>query len=276
MGMQFVDKEIRGDVAWIYWNSFTEVLANYGEDTLDVHEAIGWALHEVRYDPAVKMVVLTGRKDGEFYSVVPAAEYEVPGRLDRINPLKREGGFAGPTHYPDAIETLGLIEKPVIARVNGDVIGFGQSVLWGCDIIVAREDAVVSDVHLGQGDVIDHEGVARGFPMGITPGDGAMAFFPLYVPPTKLKEYMFLSRALTARELADMNVVNYAVPFDQLDDVFDEVMDKLAARPASVLAHTKRVCNKHVIHQTNIARDLSGAYEVLDLWQHGKDGNMSS
>lgn len=274
MGIQFVEKELRGDVAWLYINRFDRVLKEADSETLDVHESFGWALHDVRFDPAVKLVVLTGREDGEFYSVVPASDYAVPGRLDRINPLKREGGFSGPTHYPDAIETLGLIEKPVIARVNGDVIGFGQSVLWGCDIIVAREDAVISDVHLGQGDVIDHAGTARGFPIGISPGDGAMAFFPLYLPPTKLKEYMFLSRAWTAAELAKMNVVNYAVPMERLDEVFGEIMAKLAARPASVLAHTKRVCNKHVLHQSNIARDLSGAYEVLDLWQHGKEGSM--
>ena len=80
---------------------------------------------------------------------------------------------------------------------------------------------------------------------------------------------MFLSRAWTAKELAEMNVVNYAVPATQLDAVFDDIMARLSARPASVLAHTKRVCNKHVIHQANLARDLSGAYEILDLWQHG-------
>jgi enoyl-CoA hydratase len=274
MAAQFVDTEIRGDVAWIYLNSFTKAMEAADRETIDVHEAIGWALHNARYDAGIKLIVITGREDGEFYSVPPATNYAVPGTLDRINPLKRPGGFAGPSHYPDAIETLAQIEKPVIAKVNGDVIGFGQSVLWGCDIIVAREDAVISDVHLGQGDVIDHTGEARGFPMAITPGDGAMAFFPLFLPPTKLKEYMFLSRAWTAKELADMNVVNYAVPAAELDAVFDDIMARLSARPASVLAHTKRVCNKHVIHQANLARDLSGAYEILDLWQHGRDDTM--
>ena len=75
--------------------------------------------------------MITGREDGEFYSVPPATHYATPGTLDRINPLKRPGGFAGPSHYPDAIETLAQIEKPVIAKVNGDVIGFGQSVPVG-------------------------------------------------------------------------------------------------------------------------------------------------
>jgi enoyl-CoA hydratase len=269
--MDYVDIEQRDGVRWLYLNSFAKVVAAGDAKTKDVHEAIGWALHDARFDRDTRIIVMTGRDDGEFYSVPPAAHYAEEGSRDRVNPMKR-GGFGGPSHYPDALETLAHLEKPVVARVNGDVIGFGQSVLWGSDIIVAREDAVISDVHLGQGEVIDSAGVARGFPAGITPGDGALAFFPLYLPPTKLKEYMFLSRAWTATELARLNIVNYAVPLADLDTILDGIVDGLLARPPSVLAHTKRACNKHLINQANLAKDLAGAYEVNDLWQHASDG----
>ena len=104
-----------------------------------------------------------------------------------------------------------MIEKPAIARVNGDAIGFGQSLLWGCDILVGVEFGVVSDVHMGQGDPVDHRGERRGFPYAIAPGDGAMAFLPLFMPPTKAKEYQLLSRAWTVRELEEMGVFNYAL-----------------------------------------------------------------
>ena len=50
--------------------------------------------------------------------------------------------------------TMAEIEKPIVARVNGDAIGLGQSLMFGCDIIVAREDAKISDVHLGMGTVV--------------------------------------------------------------------------------------------------------------------------
>lgn len=275
MGAQFVEVEHRDrGVAWIYLNSFTKVLADADSDTMDVHAGLGWALHELRYDRNVRIVVLTGRDDGEFYSVPATAHYAEPGVIDRINPLKRPEGFAGPSHHPDAIEVLAHIEKPVIARVNGDVIGFGQSALWGCDIILARDDAVVADVHTGQGEVVDSRGEHRGFPPGISPGDGAMAFFPFFVTPTQLKEYMFLSKAWTTRELADMHAINRAVPMADLDALVDEFVKALLARPPSVLAHTKRLCNKHIIHHANLTRDLSSAYERLDLWQHAKDQTM--
>jgi enoyl-CoA hydratase len=237
MGTQFVDIEHRGDVEWIFFNNFEKTLAGADEDTTDVHTAIGWAMQNARFDPTVRLVVLTGREEGEFYTVPTSDHYADQKHRDRVNPLKRPGGFAGPS-YPDVIEVLALMEKPVVARVTGDVIGFGQSILWGCDLIVAREDAVISDVHTGMGEVVDRLGVHRGFPQAISPGDGAMAFFPLFLPPTKLKEYMLLSKCYTARELADMNIVNYAVPADEVDGIVDDIVARLLARPDYVLKHT--------------------------------------
>jgi enoyl-CoA hydratase len=273
MDAQFVTSERRGEVAWITFQDWEETLRGAGPDTIDVHSAIGMALHEARYDADVRLVVLTGGQDGTFYSIPSAEHYAVQENRDRVNPLKRPIGTHARVH-PDALEVLALMEKPVVARVNGDVIGFGQSILWGCDLIVAREDAVVADVHTGQGDVVDSKGVHIGFPQAITPGDGAMAFFPLYLPPPKLKEYMFLSKCYTAKELEALHVINYAVPAAELDAVVDDLVTRLLARPSSVLARTKRVCNKQLVNQLNLAKDLAAAYEVLDLWEHAKDGTM--
>jgi enoyl-CoA hydratase len=272
--MEFLEVERRGDVAWVFFNDFSKVLAAPEPPTRDVHSGLGWELQDLRYDADVRVVVLTGRDDGVFYTVPDAAHYEIQANRDRVNPLKQESIGGPPQHYPEAVETLLLMDKPVVARVNGDAIGFGQSVLWACDIILAREDAVISDVHTGQGGVVDSTGILRGFPQAITPGDGATSTFPLFVPPTYLKEYMFLSPAVTARELAEMRVVNRAVPLAELDAAVDEMVSRLLARPARVLAHTKRVCNRHVVEQLLRARDLANAYEINDLWNHAKDGSM--
>jgi enoyl-CoA hydratase len=237
-------------------------------------------LDELRNDRNIRIVGITGERDGEWYRVPRRDRYwEEPrhrGRHhfvdgantpDRARPPERK--------VPPAIETLAMMEKPVIARVNGDALGFGQSVLWGCDLIVAIETAVISDVHLGQGDVLDSDGVARGFPYGITPGDGAMAFWPQFMPPAKMKEYQFLSRAWTAKELADMNAINYAVSsYEALDAKVTELIEGLLARPQHALERTKRVANKAVIEQWNLAADLSHAYELLDLWEHSRAGHM--
>ena len=61
------------------------------------------------------------------------------------------------------------IEKPVIAKVNGGVKGWGSSLVFSCDFILAREDAVFCDHHLGMGDGNPPVGRPGA---GIVPGDG--------------------------------------------------------------------------------------------------------
>jgi enoyl-CoA hydratase/carnithine racemase len=112
--------------------------------------------------------------------------------------------------------------------------------------------------------------VPHGYPFGVTPGDGAGALVSLFMPPTKAKEYLFLSPGYTARELAEMNIVNYAVPMERLDEVLGGLIERLLKRPARALARTKRAANKLLIQQWNLAFDLSLDSEMLDFWELGR------
>jgi enoyl-CoA hydratase len=273
-----VTVEIRSEVGWIIIRPFeeTSAISAVNPKFIGGQAAVGVALDQLRWDKSVRVVVITGEKDGEFWLAPHPKHYDNPAQKDRVNPMRaRAGQMAEGRRTPNAIETLAVIEKPVIARLNGDAFGFGQSVLWGCDMIVAREDALVADIHTGMGKVLDHKGELRGIPWAVTPGDGAMAFFPLFLPPTKAKEYLFLSKTYTAKELEELHVFNYAVPLARLDEVTNELIDKLLAIPSSVLARTKRAANKLLVTQWNLVQDLAQAYEVLDLMDHSRAGVMN-
>jgi enoyl-CoA hydratase/carnithine racemase len=92
----------------------------------------------------------------------------------------------------------------------------------------------------------------------MTPSYGSVSILAL--PPAKVKEFMMLSKVYTARELADMNVFNYAVPAEELDATLDALVAALLERPARVLARTKELCNKHLQVQYALTEDLAGAY----------------
>src|SRR6185437_10482062 len=98
------------------------------------------------------------------------------------------------------------------ARVNGDAVGTGASVLFNSDLSVAVEDALIVDHHMGMG---DHEKWASDF--GMVPGDGGLALAPLHMPPMMMKEFLMLARPFTAKEFADKGIINYAVPREELD-----------------------------------------------------------
>jgi len=269
-----IDLDREGPVATILIKPFEKTQAEGAKypGFVDVHTAIARALEELRWDDSVRVVVITGAEDGEFYWA-PGPGYYTPEKLHHMDPRNRPAGrWSAEQGATRITETLALMDKPVIARVNGHASSNGQSIVFGCDLIVAWEDAIITDNHLGLGEVTDHEGVSHGYPFAMVPGDGAGALVPLYMPPTKAKEYLFLGTSFTARELAAMNIVNYAVPMNQVDAVTDDLVARLLRRPARTLARTKRGVNKMLVQQVNQAYDALGYAEMLDFWEQGRDG----
>ncbi len=269
-----IDLERNGPVATILIKPFEKTQAEGAgyPDFVDVHTAIARALEELRWDDSVRIVVITGKDNGEFYWA-PGPGYYTPERLSRMNPGNRPAGRWSVEQGATRItETLALMDKPVIARVNGHASSNGQAILFGCDLIVAWEDAIITDNHLALQDVVDPDGVPHGYPFAMAPGDGAGALVPLFMPPTKAKEYLFLGGAYTAKDFAEMNIVNYAVPLDRLDEVTDRLVEALLRRPARTLARTKRGVNKMLVQQMNQSYDALNYAEMLDFWEQGRDG----
>lgn len=51
----------------------------------------------------------------------------------------------------EIIERLANIEKPVVARLNGDATGLGANVALCCDIVVASDETRIGDPHVKVG-----------------------------------------------------------------------------------------------------------------------------
>jgi enoyl-CoA hydratase len=231
----------------------------------DLHIEMPDALEELRTDHGVRVIVITGERDGEFLVTPPVDYYTTPRAEARL--ADPYGAWRVGLGVVRCCQVMTEIEKPIVAKVNGDAIGLGQSLVFLSDLILARADAVIADVHLGMGEVTTGEGARVGLPFGVVPGDGAGAIAPLYMTPTQAKEYLMLSPTRTAAELADARIVNRAVPLAELDAVTDDIVQRLLARSAFALAWTKRVVNRRVADQLNLTLDASIAYEQLGLAQ---------
>lgn len=228
------------------------------------HIELPEAIQRMRVDPAVRVIVLTGEESGEFLSAGPPDLYrQAPASF--ADPY---ASFAMVQGVFRTFQALVETEKPIIAKLNGDAIGFGQSVMFGCDFILAREDARISDVHLAMGTALrSADDAVVGLPFGVAPGDGGGALVPLFLPPTLAKEYLMLGRVHTARDLEKLGVVNRAVPVDDLDATTKDFVDELLARPAFALAWAKRIANRRVADQLNLTLDASVAYEQMNFMQ---------
>ncbi len=213
------------------------------------------ALHELRDDDEIRVIVITGKAD---VFTIPPSSYGHHG-----NPGNDWDIMSGVTK---AVEAMCTIEKPVIAKVNGHAVGFGANLVLACDFIIAREDAIIADHHMSAGELMIDGQVVGSADHCMVTGDGGTVFAPLKMPLAMAKEYLMLARPFTAKELATMGVVNYAVPASELDAKTDEIAERLLKRNAYALAMTKRILNKQAMAQFNQTHDASLAYEFLNFY----------
>lgn len=218
-------------------------------------EQIAKALTQLRDDKSVRVIILTGKED---VFTIPPSSYGHHG-----NPGNDWDITMGCTR---ALETLCTIEKPIIAKVNGHAVGFGASLVLGCDFIVAREDAVIADHHMACGEIVIDGQVRGSAETCMVTGDGGSVFAPLKMPFNVAKEYLLLGRQFTAKEFEAMGVVNYAVPADQLDARTMDIATRLLKRNAYALALNKRVLNKYAMANFNMIHDAAIGYEVLNFY----------
>jgi enoyl-CoA hydratase/carnithine racemase len=251
--------DVAGDVATLTMHPLSRFPEGRGPVT-EIHTELAHALTWLRFEDSVRVVVVTGEGD-EFLVTNPterwAAAAEALVGSDRARRV-----FDGIVRVHQALVES---EKPIVARVNGDAIGFGQSIVLGCDLIVAAEDAILCDMHMGVGDVRDGRGRAVGPPFALVPGDGGAVLAPMYFSPPLAKEYLMLARPYRARELARQGLINYAVARESLDAKVDELVAELLKRPADALAWTKRVANRLVAAQMNQTLDAAAAYELVNM-----------
>jgi len=159
-----------------------------------VARAIASALDRAESDRAVRAVVLTGAGDKAFCAggdLQPSAD-GTPFMID----------VANPRHYvAQLLRRMDACRLPLIARVNGHALAGGFGLVSACDLVVARDDALlgVTEVKVGL------------FPMMILP-------YLLRVLPYRTMMEMCLSgEPLTGTQAAAAGIVNYAVPAAELD-----------------------------------------------------------
>ena len=238
------------------------------------HWELGEIFSRLRSETSVRVVVVTG-EEGEFYVPMRAVFYGTDAaRGYLVDPAGSWRTSVGIVRFNQEITEL---DKPVIAKVNGNAIGFGSTIAFACDLIVAAENAVFCDTHLAMDEREDLKALPAGVepdapsppPAGIVPGDGAVSVVQAFFPPALAKEYLMLARPFTGAELAERSVINEAVPTAELDATVEQMAERLLARSAFALAWTKRTSNRAIAEELNRSLDAGLGYELLTQMHRG-------
>lgn len=208
-----------------------------------------WQLEDIwlklARDESIKVIVLTGA--GNAFS----AGGDIKKMAERA---QTEYGLQYALRVP--LNTLRLWEhlllcpQPIIAAVNGDAIGLGTSLFLFCDMSIVAEDAKVGDTHIR---------------VGLVAGDGGAVMWPLLVGPQKAKEYLMRGKLLSGAQAAEIGLVNYAFPKNQVLEESLKIAREIAAQPLWAVRWSKASVNKQVKAQVNQILELSIAYESMTM-----------
>lgn len=185
---------------------------------------------EANRDPDVKVIVLRGAgrafcagfdfgADGDLAAVRGEGRAWDPGR-DAIGVTNRWDApvpnFMGLWSSP----------KPTIAQVHGWCVGGGSDMALSADLVIAAEDAQI------------------GTPYSRMWGCYLSAMWIYRLGLAKAKEYALTGKPLSGTEAARVELINQAVPADQLDEAVQELGEQLSSIPSSQLAAMKLVVNQ--------------------------------
>src|SRR6202035_5279854 len=96
---------------------------------------------------------------------------------------------------------LVMLEKPVIAAVNGPAVGAGFNIALAADIIIASDKAVFSQIFTR---------------LGLVPDLGGLYLLTRVVGLNKAKELCFTARKVGAAEAFALGIVNRVTAADEL------------------------------------------------------------
>ena len=209
--------ERRGAVQWITINreerrnALNEKVALGIQAGLDAAEA----------DKSVRAVVLTGAGDKAFCAGGDL-QLQADGTPFTID-------AADPRHYvARLLRRMDACRLPIIARVNGPALAGGFGILCACDLAVAREDAKlgVTEVKVGI------------FPMMILP------YLLRIVSYRRLMELCITGELITGKVAVAENIVNYAVPYEELDQKLDWLLSRVTDKSPTGIRLGKQALGK--------------------------------
>ncbi|MGH9135483.1 MAG: enoyl-CoA hydratase/isomerase family protein [Acidimicrobiales bacterium] len=132
-------------------------------------------------------------------------------------------------HVGDVCLALHNLPQPTIAKVVGVAAGAGANLAFGCDLVVAADDARFSEIFSRRGLSIDF---------------GGSWVLPRLIGLHRAKELAFFADILSAKEIADIGLVNRVVSVAEIDVFVADWAARLAAGPPLALSMTKKMLDE--------------------------------
>lgn len=197
------------------------------------------AIELVRTDHEARVIIITGAGD----TFCSGGDLTFLANLTKVDSEEEHAEMLTP--FIAALIAIYRLEKPTIAAINGPAVGDGIEICLCCDIRIASEKALFSEMFVR---------------LGAMPILAGYYFLPRMVGLGKAYEMVFTGEAILAQEAYRIGLVNRVVP----EKEFTEAVKKLAGYLASGPTKTLGLIKKAV--QYALLSDLEGLSSyVLEL-----------
>ena len=181
--------------------------------TSAMYAVLADAIEQAEKDAAIRVAVLQGHETvfcagndiGDFLNQPPSGQDSPVFRFLR--------GIAG---FP----------KPLVAAVCGPAVGIGTTMLFHCDFVYAGDNAAFSMPFVN---------------LGLCPEAAASLLVPQMLGYHRAAEALLLGEPFMAEAALEVGLVNRVVPPMEANGVARSIARKLAVKPPSSLAETKRL-----------------------------------
>lgn len=180
-----------------------------------VLEEIARVVREVRHDPSVRVLIVTGAGEKAF---VAGADIAAMAAMSAVEGLE----FSRLGHR--VLQSLEDLPIPVIAAVNGFALGGGLELALACDLIVASEKT-----RFGLPEIT----------LGLIPGFGGTQRLPRRIGHARARELVMTGETFEAEAALKLGLVSRVVPATELLPEARKLADQLVAKSAVALRQAK-------------------------------------
>lgn len=198
---------------------------------------LDYVLDQIESDNEVLAVILTGAGEKSFVAGADISEMKDKNVIEA-----RKFGILGNKVF----RRLELLEKPVIAAVNGFALGGGCEISMACDIRIASSNARFGQPEVG---------------LGITPGFGGTQRLARLVGMGMAKELIYTAKNIKADEALRIGLVNKVVEPGELMNTAKELANTIAKNAPIAVKLSKQAINRGI--QCDIDTALSFESEAF-------------
>lgn len=181
-----------------------------------------------------------------------------------LNWLREVKDFTFKQNYDESLRLINLLKiiqenyKPVICKVNGPAIGGGVGIMLASDIVIASNESIfgISEVAIGI------------IPAAIVP------FLLSRMSETKVREYLITGNRINSVEAEKLNLVNYSVNADELDEFTLQIVKRIKKNGMVAVSKVKEMINYFSTNKldNNKMDYIANVIAKLRISEEGQEG----